>query len=315
MCICNPLHRRNEDDENDEDDADGSRKNKTCDGGKTCPCTKPASALPSHPYTVTRAGMAKHRMAGDMANLRSPDTFGMYTYNDHSAYGAAEVVENLLRDYNEARELKDRQLAWATVEGMAFFMELGAGMDMSMADDGDRMRELSEQMAIMVLDMLATLKKEDQLKSDSDYKNIGWIMTLYIDLAKTLPDQGLLDDPPTKGKAKAFKFNPGNLELYLRKYAFDAGITLPDDSEAAEDVDVAMPKPEADDPWNWAKSLAKYTKSHGMGTGKKRTIGGDYLDITTMSSAERKQASFDKKDPLSKEMIKKIKEGECLVLA
>jgi hypothetical protein len=61
--------------------------------------------------------------------------------------------------------------------------------------------------------------------------------------------------------------------------------------------------------------LAKYTMYYGSGSGKNRNIGGDNLDITTMSSAERKEASYEKKDPLSKEMLKKIAEGEVLVMA
>jgi hypothetical protein len=43
-------------------------------------------------------------------------------------------------------------------------------------------------------------------------------------------------------------------------------------------------------------------------------IGGDSLDITTWTSAERKKKAYDKKDPLGKE-IDAIKEGLILDLA
>jgi hypothetical protein len=317
MCICNPIKDPDEEQDNGDDNNDegGNSSNKKCDRGKTCPCSKPASTIPSHPYSLTRAGMDKYNIAGDMANLRNPDTFGLYLYNDFGFYGAAEVVENLLRDYDEAREMEDTKQAWAVIEGTALFMVIGSGAEMGMADDGDRMRQLSEQITVMVLSMLATLQKEGHMKSDSEYKNIGWIIKLYLRLADLLREQSLIDEEPTGKRKGAFKFNVGNFELYLRKYAAEAGINIPDDKDAPGDTDVNMPNAEAEDPWNWAKSLAKYTKSYGTGAGKKRHIGGDQYDVTTMSSAERKQAAFNKKDPITPAMMKRIKVGDCLVLA
>jgi hypothetical protein len=41
-------------------------------------------------------------------------------------------------------------------------------------------------------------------------------------------------------------------------------------------------------------------------------LGGDSLDLTTWSSAERKAHSFEKKDPLGKEIMDAIKKGEVL---
>lgn len=108
MCNCNPMKSRDDDDydEDDEEDEEEERGNdsakKRCDGGDTCPCGTPATSLPDHPYTISRAGIAKHRTAGDMMDFRDPDSFGMYTYNDHMAYGAVEVVQNMFLDFDEA---------------------------------------------------------------------------------------------------------------------------------------------------------------------------------------------------------------------
>lgn len=44
-------------------------------------------------------------------------------------------------------------------------------------------------------------------------------------------------------------------------------------------------------------------------TGPRLPFGGDYLDVTSWSSAERMQCNFDKKDPLGNEEITAIKKG------
>lgn len=44
----------------------------------------------------------------------------MYTFNDHSAFGALEVVENLLVDFSEFKESwRDR---WAICEAMVLYL-------------------------------------------------------------------------------------------------------------------------------------------------------------------------------------------------
>lgn len=47
----------------------------------------------------------------------------------------------------------------------------------------------------------------------------------------------------------------------------------------------------------------------------RRAIGGDGLDISTWSNAERRHYAFDKKDPLPKDTVKNLKEGLVLILA
>ena len=51
--------------------------------------------------------------------IRSPDGFGMHTYNDHGAFGKMEVVENLVVDFDEFSEgWRDRR---AVCEAMVLF--------------------------------------------------------------------------------------------------------------------------------------------------------------------------------------------------
>lgn len=44
-------------------------------------------------------------------------------------------------------------------------------------------------------------------------------------------------------------------------------------------------------------------------------IGGHHYDITKWTRAERAKHAFDKKDPLSDEIVKGLKEGKEIVLA
>lgn len=151
-----------EDEDEEDDDEEGApkpqkQKRLVCDGGKTCPCFKPASDHPGHLYVVTSAGLTRHLYSGNMMSFRTPDYFDMYTFNDHSAYGAVEVVQNLLLDFDEAFKAKQWREAWTVVEGLGMFMLVGAGSEMSMADGGDMVRRTAEQIVRMVLTELASI--------------------------------------------------------------------------------------------------------------------------------------------------------------
>ncbi|CAG9993052.1 unnamed protein product [Clonostachys byssicola] len=331
VCQCNPVKKYDDDEDDDEDDEDdeenpgdgeegqAAEAAKKCDEGKTCSCGKTAASLPSHPYTLTRAGIAKYHNAQHMIDLRNPDAFSMYTFNDHMAYGSLEVVQNLLLDFEEARHDKMWREAWAVTEAMALFMVIGAGGDMCMADDGDMIQATAHQIMRMALTSLAILESEGKLTEASSVKNIGWIIGLYLKMTDLFRDMGLAEEEPQPSKAKAFKFRYGNFELYLRVYARRCNVTIPDESSSPSDTDLTMPKESAKDPWSWTRSFSEYqgcfAPYYAYRGAHRRKVGGDGLDITTWTSAERKAASFDKKDPLNKTAIKNLKEGNVLVLA
>lgn len=110
------------------DDADDEGKKSTkdkdkdikCDGGKTCICHKLTAERPEHPWVITRAGWRKWYSQTVHAQLRCPDNFEMYTYNDHEAYGILEVVQNLVLDYVEAAANWKEQ--WVVCEATALFL-------------------------------------------------------------------------------------------------------------------------------------------------------------------------------------------------
>lgn len=329
LCIHNPLEGSDDDDDDDDDNEDDDRdgedgddggarkrnpkeKKQRCDKSQNCVCKKTAAALPSHAYIMTYAGLAKNSTASAMVDLRNPDAFGMYTFNDHLAYGAHEVVQNLLADFDEAFKSKDWQEARAVIEGMSLFMIMGDGSMIAMADDGDMMRQTAAQIVRMALTALSALGDEAQGAEEVYKKSTGFLTALYLQVTELFRDSSLLDDSEPS-KAKTFKFSADNADLYLLNLAKRHGVTVPD-VEIESDIDITMPKDTAKDPWNWAKSFAEYQHScvapmYAYRGSNRARIRGDGLDITTWTAAERKKASFDGKDPLPADMTKKLKEG------
>jgi hypothetical protein len=128
VCICrlpfddeddrkDESDRENEDDLENEDDREAETSKSSCDAGKTCLCNKPAAEHPNHPLILSNAGKSKWFTQHTFLDLRCPDAFNMYTFNDHEGYGALEVVQNLFIDYVEA--FFDWEEQWAVCEATA----------------------------------------------------------------------------------------------------------------------------------------------------------------------------------------------------
>jgi hypothetical protein len=124
--LCEPPF---DDDEKEEEDEEGDG-NGSCDGGKKCLCSKPVTEHPDHPWKVSVAGKTKFFLQRVHSELRTPDSFGMYTFNDHSAYGTLEVIQNLFLDFQNAADNVKEQ--WAVCEALGLFMASGEGMEMTM---------------------------------------------------------------------------------------------------------------------------------------------------------------------------------------
>ncbi|KAK3998164.1 hypothetical protein QBC44DRAFT_376032 [Cladorrhinum sp. PSN332] len=320
-----------DDDEEDNEEEEGQKeKKKPCDGGKSCMCDKPAADHPEHPWKLTVAGKRKFFVQNVMCSLRNPDSFGMYTFNDHFAYGVLEVVQNMVLDYEEAADNWREQ--WAVCEAMGYFLHSDLGGTMTMIDDGDQANVFLLLIGRLFLSMLATLEREKMLAEDSEVINLGHIMTLYMALPNMMHPYGLLEESkkealgPAKDKKKWF---PHEFDRYVLAYArkYDVELTgkpEKDLEELIEEVEgdelAALPTPEANssakaDVFGFEKNLKAYKKNYGgaggfpLGKASKVPIGGDCLDITTWTSAERKAKAFDKKDPLGKKERDAIKEG------
>lgn len=167
----------------------------------------------------------------------------------------------------------------------------------------------------MVLSVIANFEVMGLLKPDSEVKDLGVVMAMYMQGTKCWEDLSLLDeeDPETEFSTDAFSD-------YLFSYANKYQIKLqgpPNIDEIVKDLqDVDLPDARTKDPWNWADAFKQYLEGYGrVVKGNKREIGGDELDITAWTSKDRKSKSFSGKDPLGKNEIKALKEGAVLQLA
>jgi hypothetical protein len=148
--------------------------------------------------------------------------------------------------------------------------------------------------------MLATLERNDLLKSDSEVKNIGAIIGLFI--------RFIVD-------VEAYGINWDNHDMKLKVYAAKHNITVHGlnhasyEKSSGEMVDLPEATAGASDPWGWRKTLAKLKKAND------RRLGGDSKDITSWAPAERKKAAFNKKDPISRSAMTHIKNGRIMEMA
>ena len=167
--------------------------------------------------------------------------------------------------------------------------------------------------------MLAHLEREQLLSKNAEVPNLGLIMALFMNLARGLRPYGIIEGGfqesigPAKDKKK---WDPDMFDKQILAYARKHGIDLAgphgiEKAVAEADADVDLPAPASNrtakaDPFHFAKGLKKYKSEHGK--------GGDKLDITTWTSAERKSHSFSKKDPLGKKEINALKQGMVMSL-
>jgi len=197
-------------------------------------------------------------------------------------------------------------------------------------DDGECANETYHLVGRLFMDMLATLEREKILTKDSEVLNLGHIMTLFMAMPAEMNPYGILDDSkqeslgPAKDKKK---WHPHSFDSQILAYARKYDIKLYgskdlDDliSEVEGEGEGDLPKPESNssakaDVFEFAKKFKSYksryatTHDHGPGRKGKATIGGDKLDITSWSSAQRKAHAFNHKDPLGKKEIDSIKQG------
>lgn len=148
----------------------------------------------------------------------------------------------------------------------------------------------------MFLTMLARLEREQLLKDPSpEVRNLGLVMALYIKLGSEMLEGSLLqgdEEVTVKKSSPKFKFNPSDFDSHILAYANKFAITLHglsniDELVAELDTDAKLPST-GEDPWGWNDALKAYSKDYAV----KGKIGGDSLDITTWSSADRKQYVF-----------------------
>ncbi|KAK4233088.1 hypothetical protein C8A03DRAFT_39227 [Achaetomium macrosporum] len=304
VCWCQPPFLDKDNDEDEDENEDDWRKQGACDAGKTCLCTKPAQEHPDHKRISTWAARCKFLATVDMAQYRNPDNFEMHTFTDHEAYGVMEVIENLLLDFVEADSNWREQ--WAVCETLAFFLQTDLVEGLLMIDDPKWRVELVRLVSRAFLAMLARLERDHRLGPNSEVRNLGLIMSLFVkvgrDMSETYVLSGLKED------TVELRGHDGSTTTH--------GITLPD---VTLDLDTTEPLPPQtpDDPWNTAEAFRKYEKKHGRLRGPLELpmIGGDEYDITTWDAARRKKASLTGHDPFSQRELIALRMGMTMQFA
>jgi len=180
--------------------------------------------------------------------------------------------------------------------------------------------------------MLARLERKNLLSKDSEIFNLGTIMAIYM-MIPAQNEDGFQATPrkesigPKKdGKNWRPSEFPGHILAYARKY--DIKLVGPHNieelvSEAEQDVDLPVPESNTGakaDPFGFEKALKAYsTRYKGVmqflskrKKAGKTAIGGDALDITTWTPAERKAFAFNGKDPFGAKEIAALKQGSVL---
>jgi len=328
--LCKGLSPDDDDDDDEEEEEEDPEPKPRCDGGKTCLCDKPIADHPDHPWKFSTAGKTKFLVQHTMCDLRDPDNFGMYTFNDHMAYGVLEVLQNLFLDYNNAADNVKEQ--WAICEALALFMACGRGMNMCMIDDGSLFEETLLLVGRLFLSMLARLEREKLLSKDSEILNIGTVMAMYMMIPEQ-NDDGFNQTSPKEsiGPKKDKKtWQPEEFPSHILACArrYDIPLLGPHNideliEQANPDADLPVVESNAGpkaDPFGWEKALKRYSTDYRGVTqmlSKRRkagkgAIGGDALDITTWTSAERKEFNFDGRDPFGAREIAALKKGDVL---
>ncbi|XHG02977.1 hypothetical protein AWENTII_006298 [Aspergillus wentii] len=257
-----------------------------------------------------------------MVDLRDPDSFSMYTFNDHAGYGGIEVAQNMLLDFHEASGNWKEQ--WAVCEALALMLTCNTLGSILMIDGPNLLHDTIILLEQMFLTTLAELEKQGVLDANSEIRNLGLIMGLLASEANVMRSEGFIS-VDTKSRKKSYhgEYFVPYLLAYARKHNISMrGPSNLDDiiaeaEEEAEEKDVTLPTAPKD-PWKWATAFKAYERGNMVSPFSRSTrtkIGGDSLDITTYTTQERKKASFDKKDPFNAEMIQALKDGEVLQLA
>ncbi|KAI0025867.1 hypothetical protein F4780DRAFT_233434 [Xylariomycetidae sp. FL0641] len=320
ITFCGPpgVSSDDEDEDEDEEDEDEDDEIREGCGKKDCVCQKPSSDNPDHPWHVSKAGYRKFNTQFIFHQLRDPDNFDMYTFNDHSAYGALETLENLVLDFNEAAERGWKE-QWAVCEGLALWLT-SDGYTFTRIDDGDRANDMMRLIGHMFLYMLAQLDRQNLVGDGTEVKSLGCFMALYIHIIEDMRRYGILELEEAE-EEDTKKFDPVRPDDAILSYANKRGVTLRgphniDKLVANLDGEVELPEAQAKDPWGFQAAFKEYEGKQGTAeiSGRPASIGGDALDITTWTSAERKAQSFTKKDPLGKKEIKAIKNGLVMCL-
>ncbi|KAI1871409.1 uncharacterized protein JN550_004403 [Neoarthrinium moseri] len=305
--IENENNAKDEDDQLDEDEIDDHYDEYLKKNGAAL---KPASDFPDQNKWIamweTWTVICDYRRR---ATYTCPDFFGMYVYNDFNGYGLQELIENLLASLDEELKKKshdDKSLKhmWAMSAALIHWLlveQLNPWMGL---DDGERVQETVRLIGLSFLATLNEIDKASLLKKDSTIKDLGLVMSLYLQWSNGLGDYGI-DGEENIGWRKDVVAYAKKARVDLEANGcFGIGKVVKLLDEEHDGIE-PLPGAAKADRWGWKKTLTAYTKSYG----KRGKIGGEQFNIMKMSRKERASHAFDKKDPLAQFSEKDLREG------
>jgi len=228
----------------------------------------------------------------------------MYVYNDFYGYGLLEMVENMILDIDKAKTTKDK---WIAITTLTHFVWPESIFPATIQVIGKAF-----------LNMLHLLEQEDQLKPDSEYKDLSLIMSMWLGIASTFSDcMDLYEDGSQPW--------PEHIVTYSKKHNVDISVTVRADEmvlihdDGKEELPKKKGKP-TPDRWAFKRALKNLRTVYGSSRiifgrhATRMTFSGDGYDITKWSRKERAEHSFDKKDPLPDEIVRALERGEEIQL-
>lgn len=177
---------------------------------------------------------------------------------------------------------------------------------MNRLPDPEKLKELVTLVATMFLTILHQLEKERLFGPDSEVANVGMVMGLYIQFLSSMEhDHCLLEQETSEDGSRtgASAALGGGILAYAKKHGIEikgSEVLVDLIPEMDEDVEILG----GVDPWGFGEKYDEYARELGM--------GGDEWDITTWKPKERKEAAFDGKDPMTRVMIREIKNGAIM---
>ncbi|KAF1938112.1 hypothetical protein EJ02DRAFT_425980 [Clathrospora elynae] len=258
---------------------------------------RPVKDHPDWKWVILWEGFETFLTYKRRANYCAPDNFQMYIYNDFNGYGLQELMENLMVAFDAALKKKDDvalKRMWAVISALALWLnEVDTG-PYTGCEDGEKTKDLAELMGCALLTALVKLQEADELKPDSTFIDLPFVISAMLAWSDDLDKYGI-DEDATAWRSHA--------AAYFKKAKLDASKGVASTTKLLEELDDGDAKSSSKDPWGWAKLLKKYKSNYGT------KIGGTKYDITKMSRKERAKHAFDGEDPLKDVPDQALKDG------
>ncbi|KJZ67972.1 hypothetical protein HIM_12639 [Hirsutella minnesotensis 3608] len=144
---------------------------------------KLASFHPNHKWVGSIRGYDRARWWMQEMLKRDQDEFSVYMYNDFTAYGKLEVLENIFMQFSKAiRSKTTYRDTWAEVEGLVLALDGGLG-EFIFCDDGVRCDDAIEMVGYLSITALNVLKNQGVLVPKSDIPNLGLVLAMLLQWA------------------------------------------------------------------------------------------------------------------------------------